>query len=119
MEFQRPSEDGGRDSVQTERSEKEPQRHRDDGGRDGLTDDGRSSPPSRLRSVNLPEPLGPMMSRYSPRSTANDTPLRAATSWSPRRYRTKCPASWTISSCDAICWSRSARAERRERIRAG
>src|SRR5262245_46601030 len=40
---------------------------------------GRSSPPTRLRSVDLPEPEGPMIDTISPRAIASVTRSRAVT----------------------------------------
>ena len=47
---------------------------------------GTSRPPSRLRSVVLPEPLGPMKATKSPLSTLRLTPCRTCSSSLPRRY---------------------------------
>src|SRR5262245_61964747 len=41
---------------------------------------GRSSAPSRLSSVDLPLPLGPMIARYSPRWMVSETSTSAETS---------------------------------------
>src|SRR3954453_21880060 len=56
-----------------------------------------SSPPTTLRSVDLPDPLGPMTATSSPGRTVSDTSSRATTDPSP------CP--WirvTCSSSNAV-----------------
>ncbi len=45
--------------------------------------DGVSRQPMRFIRVDLPEPDGPMIATYSPRSMAMDTPFRAWISSSP------------------------------------
>ena len=47
---------------------------------------GTSRPPSRLSSVVLPEPLGPMKATNSPAATSRSSPRRTWMSSSPRRY---------------------------------
>src|SRR5579872_4491437 len=47
---------------------------------------GWSSPPIMLKSVDFPEPEGPMMEMYSPRNISRLTPCRAETLTLPRLY---------------------------------
>src|SRR2546428_677565 len=47
---------------------------------------GTAGPPSRFRSVVLPEPLGPMKARKSPLSTSRFSPCRTWISSLPRTY---------------------------------
>src|SRR3954468_4515323 len=49
-------------------------------------DVGASSPPSRCRSVLLPEPDAPTIATRSPGCTAKSTPVSTATSRGPLRY---------------------------------
>ena len=62
---------------------------------------GRSRRPSRLRSVVLPEPLGPRSATNSPGAIASDTPRTAGTSDSPSRYERERPAASTRAPEDA------------------
>src|ERR1051326_508972 len=47
---------------------------------------GRSSPPSKFKSVVLPEPLGPMNATNSPASTSRFSPCKTWISSLPRTY---------------------------------
>src|SRR6185295_10763952 len=48
--------------------------------------EGVSRHPIRFISVDLPEPDGPVIARYSPRFTSNDTPCSACTFSEPMSY---------------------------------
>ena len=70
---------------------------------------GRSSPASRLRSVDFPHPLGPMIATNSPRSIEMSTPRRPSTFAPPvsyvlarfprLQYRCHQPSSFSASRC--------------------
>src|SRR6056297_3130628 len=57
---------------------------------------GLSRPPIMLKSVDFPEPDGPMMDRYSPASMVRSTPLRAWTSILPMRKARVTPTTRTM-----------------------
>src|SRR5579862_3230817 len=63
---------------------------------------GLSRPPMALNSVDLPEPEGPMIDRYSPRRMSRSTPFSARTTSSPIRNSFTSPLVRTTYSFDAI-----------------
>ncbi len=52
---------------------------------------GRSSPPSRYSSVDLPQPLGPIIATVSPRATSRSTSSTARTKLASRPYSLRSP----------------------------